>query len=231
MFILSSCDFRRSTGDLNESYFPLEKGLAWQYRLETTLTGGPTNSSSLSVENLGRQTYREQDYHVRRTSNGTDYYLRRDANGIFRHAKRTIVETDPAFDATPRMVLPKPIPKKTGKSWSVLTQSYTLHRVIPHFEPPHANVAHFHMTYSLVGLDEEVSVPAGRFRHCLLIEGQAQVDQFAGANEGTGEIEITTREWYAPGVGMVKMERLEPLDGSVFKGGKISMELVSYSAS
>lgn len=166
---------------------------------------------------------------VRRTSKGTDYYLREDTHGIYRYAKRTIVETKPALDAPPRLVMPLPVPEKAGKTWSVLTQSYTLHRVIPHFEPPHKNIARFHMTYTLVGLDKRVSVPAGDFEHCLLIEGQAQIDQFAGANEGTGEIEITTREWYAPGVGLVKLERIEPLDGSVFKGGRVLMELVHLS--
>ena len=226
---LISCDSVLNDAQHASDYFPLDKGVKWVYRVETKLTESKPRVSSLSIENLGEQSFQGLEYKVRRTSAGTDYLFRQQDNGIYRHAKRSLVETKPVKDVSPRLVLPLPIPKKTGKSWSVLTQSYTLHRVIPNYEPPYENVAHFYMTYSMLRLDAEVTVPAGHFKHCLLVEGQAQVDQFAGANEGTGEIEITTREWYAPGVGLVKLERLEPLDGSVFKGGSIVMELESLS--
>lgn len=227
VLLFGGCDsntVQSQTSD-SENYFPLGKGLVLEYAHEFALTGGEPIISKFSIENIGKKKFLGQQYKVRRTSNGTDYYLREDETGIFRYGKRTIVENKPRMDKLPRMVLPLPIPDKIGRSWSELTQSYTLHRILPNYEPPNKNIAYFHMTYSVVGLDEEVSVPAGRFKHCLLIEGQAQIDQFAGANEGTGELEITTREWYAPGIGMVKMERIEPLDGSVFKGGKVTMEL------
>lgn len=227
--LLISCD---STQNNVSDYFLLEKGRTWNYRVETKLTGQKPTISTFRIDNIGTRRFHDETFSVRRTSDGTDYYLRQDADGIFRYGKRTIIETNPVLDATKRMVLPIPIQDKPGKSWSVLTQSYMLHRVTPNYGSPNESIAHFHMTYSLVGLDEDVTVPAGHFKHCLLVEGQAQVDQYAGANtdEGTGEIEITTREWYAPGVGLVKMERTEPLNGSVFKGGKVLMELLSIKA-
>lgn len=228
-FVIAGCDAPQHDNTHSPSYFPLHKGLSWKYRVTTELSDGRPHVTTLRIDNKGKETFGQQDFMLRRTSHGTDYYLRQDSNGIFRYAKRTIIQTSPVLDATPRMVLPLPVPDKPGKSWSVLTQSYTLHRVLPNYEPPYENIAHFHMTYSIVGLDEAVTVPAGDFQHCLLVEGQAQIDQHAGANEGTGIIEITTREWYAPGVGMVKMERMEPLDGSVFKGGKVLIEMVELS--
>lgn len=227
--LLSACDSSTNTAYTEGGFFPLEEGRTWHYRVVTSLIGKTAISSTLSIENIGKKDFHDKTYWLRRTSYGTDYYFREASTGVYRYGKRTLVELKPRLDAIPRMVLPFPIPTKRGKSWSVLTQSYTLHRVLPNYEPPSENIANFHMTYSVVGLDEEVSVPAGTFKHCLLIEGQAQVDQYGGSNtkEGAGEIEITTREWYAPNVGMVKMERTEPLDGSVFKGGKIVMELLS----
>ena len=227
--LLASCNSSSNTENGNTDYFPLDKGLSWEYRYETALTGGTPTVKTLKIDNLGEQKLGDKKFKVRRTSNGTDYYFKQDESGIYRNAKRTIVETKAAFDASPRLVLPLPTPKKPGKSWSVITQSYTLHRVLPHYEPPFENTAHFYMTYSVVGVDREITVPAGVFKNCLLIEGQAQVDQHAGSNQGKGEIEITTREWYAPGTGLVKMERIEPLDGDVFKGGKIVMELLKVS--
>jgi len=51
--------------------------------------------------------------------------------------------------------------------------------------------------YLVVGVDEEVSVPAGTFHGCVLVRGKSAVD-------AATELEI---EWsYAPGVGLVKME-------------------------
>jgi hypothetical protein len=226
--LLSSCDSSQNNVAGGADYFPLEEGRGWSYRVETELTGQSPTIRAFRIDNVGKKRFRGETYSVRRTSDGTDYYVRRDESGIFRYAKRTIIETRPTLDASRRMVLPMPMPDNAGKSWSVLSQTYTLHRVSPNYEPPYENIAYFHMTYSVVGLDEDVTVPAGHFKHCLLVEGQAQIDQYAGANtdEGSGEVEVTTREWYAPGVGLVKMERTEPLDGSVFKGGKVLMELV-----
>jgi hypothetical protein len=224
---ISGCDSTQRVTNGGVGYFPLDEGRKWSYRVITSLTGSAPVVSTLNIKNIGRKTSQDKQYWVRRTSHGTDYYFQENETGIYRVAKRTIVETKPRLDKISRMVMPLPTPKKVGKSWSVLSQSYTLHRVSPNYEPPFENVARFHMTYTVVGLDEEVTVPAGTFKNCLLIEGQAQIDQHAGANtdEGDGEIEITTREWYAPNVGMVKMERNEPLDGSVFKGGSVVMEL------
>ncbi|MCU7946598.1 MAG: hypothetical protein KZQ72_08155, partial [Candidatus Thiodiazotropha sp. (ex Cardiolucina cf. quadrata)] len=39
------------------------------------------------------------------------------------------------------------------------------------------------------------------------------------------EILINTTEWYAPGVGLVKLLREEPLDNDVFAGGHVLLEL------
>lgn len=226
--LLSACDSGLNAKD-PKNYFPLNKGLVWEYKHHTELTGKDSKLSTMKIESLGNKEFQDQNYSVRRTSNGTDYYLKEDDTGIFRYGVRTIVENYPRLDAAPKMVMPLPIPDKVGKSWSEITQSYTLHRVLPNYEPPNENIARFYMTYTLVGIDEEISVPAGTYKHCLLIEGQALIDKLSGTNPGSSEIEITTREWYAPGVGLVKMERLEPLDGSVFKGGKITMELERVS--
>ena len=45
---------------------------------------------------------------------------------------------------------------------------------------------------------------------------------------GYQDILLTQKEWYAPGVGLVKLIREEPLDLPMFKGGSIMMELEKY---
>ena len=85
------------------------------------------------------------------------------------------------------------------------------------------------MSYRVASRDETVIVPAGKFEHCLLVEGDAKLTMFADPMTGYTDVPITTREWYAPGVGLVKLERTEPLDSSVFKGGSYVFELVGFS--
>jgi len=51
---------------------------------------------------------------------------------------------------------------------------------------------------------------------------------YADASAGYQEILINHSEWYAPGVGLVKLERDEPLDTSIMKGGKVTMVLSSF---
>ena len=221
-----SCESSSNKPTDMSDYFPLEKGRFWEYRVETNHTETVPTYTTLRIDNIGKKTISDKDYWVRRTSNGTDYYLRKEQKGIFRYGKRNIISMKPTMDASKRMVLPLPLSENSSTSWSVLTQSYTIHRILPNYEAAHENTAHFQMTYTIESINEEITVPAGNFKQCILIEGQAQIDQLVGANTGDGIVEMTTREWYAPGVGLVKLERLEPLDGGVFKGGKITYELM-----
>jgi hypothetical protein len=85
----------------------------------------------------------------------------------------------------------------------------------------------FVMSYRIAAEDETVVVPAGKFEHCLLVEGMATLTLFADPLTGYQDVSIKTREWYAPGVGLVKLERTEPLDTRVYKGGSYLFELVS----
>lgn len=208
-------------------YFPLTKGHVWEYEVTTNLINSEY-SYPLTIETLGTSTFKEQAYFIRRTSQGTEYYLQADDLGIKRYGKRFLVENSPQFDPTPQLVLPHPNQAKVGFTWSMSSVPYTLHRIMPNPEPPSSQGYHFNMAFSLLNLDETVSTPAGTFEHCWLVEGEAQLNVFADARKGYTDLAITQREWYAPNVGLVKLERDEPLDAEVFKGGKITMELTRF---
>ena len=93
--VISGCDAPQHDNTHSPSYFPLHKGLSWKYRVTTELSDGREHSSTLRIDNKGKETIGQQDFMLRRTSHGTDYYLRQDSNGIFRYAKRTIIQTSP----------------------------------------------------------------------------------------------------------------------------------------
>ncbi len=215
------CNSKPSADD----YFPLNPGLHWEYQVETDLRER-TLTDRLHVDTLDATTLGTETAQVRRTSDGTDYYVTQRADGIYRIGKRTIVEQAPQADTPARMILPLPL--QVGKNWSTLTQSYTVHRVIPNIEPPERSTLHFNMTYELAATDETVTVPAGTFAHCLRVDGQATLSLYADAKLGFHNFDATSREWYCPSVGLVKLERVEPLESEVFKGGKVTLELVGF---
>ncbi len=205
-----------------ESYFPLQPGMRWTYRV-TTEVAGRQESRQFSEINASSESLDGIPHAVRLTGDGTRYYLRQVDGGIYRHAKRTLVELEPRLDEDPRWVLKRPY--QVGTGWNSLTYPYVLRRISPYEESLSRGSA-LKMAYQITQLDALAEVPAGRFEHCLLVEGEAQLTLYADGREGYKEILINTREWYAPGVGLVKLVREEPMQGGVFVGGRMLFELV-----
>lgn len=208
-------------------YFPLQKGLNWQYQYQLT-TAVKKEQGLYTVTNLGTTEVGNETVTVRRTNDGRDYYLSQKPDGIYRYASRTLFETHPVVDEPPRLVLPLPYINDTDKRWSSSTTSYVIHMTGPSTISNANPNRDFVMSYRVASRDETVIVPAGKFENCLLVEGEAKLTMFADPMTGYTDVPIKTREWYAPGVGLVKLERSEPLDSSVFKGGSYVFELVGF---
>jgi len=49
------------------------------------------------------------------------------------------------------------------------------------------------------------------------------------AVSGFVNVPVVQTEWYAPGVGLVKLERTETIGKSIYVGGKFSLDLESFS--
>lgn len=161
---------------------------------------------------------------VRITSDGTRYYIAENSGGIYRNAKRTLIESKPTVDNSPHWVLKYPL--RNGTQWSNPTYPFVLRRIYP-YEERLTRGMNLKMSFQIVAEDETVIVPAGRFDSCIRVEGEANLTLYADARSGYEEILINTTEWYAPGVGLVKLLREEPLANDVFAGGKVVYELKS----
>lgn len=207
--------------DDSDSYFPLAPGLSWTYRVTTDVAGN-NKEERLEERNAEVQELNGQTYTVRVTDRGTRYYVREDAGGVYRAAKRTIVELRPKPDIPHRWILKRPF--QIGSTWSQETHPYVLRRVQP-YEETLAKSIKFKMAYQISALTDTVEVPAGRFENCIRVDGDAQLTVYADGRTGYQDIKINTSEWYAPGVGLVKLVRSEPLSGEVFAGGHIVFEL------
>ena len=208
------------------SHFPLHPGAQWTYAVSETTERGAHAEHFLSIRNVGTDTVADTPLYVRRTSAGTDYYIGRDETGIYRSAKRTIVETAARSDPERRYILKQPL--QVGTTWCAPTHPYMVHRIHPYREHYHRSTE-LPMHYQIASLNEMVTVPAGVFRDCIKVTGEATFALYVDPQSGTHEIPITTAEWYAPGIGLVRLERHESLDTPQFTGGKVVIELTHFA--
>lgn len=218
--ILSGCQ----SDDI--SHFPLHAGARWTYAVSETTEHGVRTEHNLAIRNLGAANVEGTTLHVRRTSSGTEYYIGRDDTGTFRAAKRTIVEAVAQSDAERRYILRHPL--QVGTNWRAPTHAYIVQRVHPYRERFHRSTR-LTMHYQIASVNDAVTVPAGVFRDCIKVTGEATLALYVDPRSGTHEIPIMTSEWYAPGVGLVRLERHEPLNTSQFSGGKVVIDLTEYN--
>lgn len=215
-----------------DEYFPLQPGVTWIYRVTEDLTDHQIERE-FSITNIGRANlkgdYENEPVYIRRTSDGTDYYLLSDDSGVYRIAKRTLIEFDPRYEPEEVRVFPNPGDVDLGRVWSANTRAYALHSVAS-FAVEDPGGKDIEMEYEITSIGATVRVPAGTFENCVEVTGTAIFQLYADPRLGYQDILLTQREWYAPGVGLVKLIREEPLDLEIFKGGIISFELESIEA-
>ncbi len=216
---ISSCD------ESSDVYFPLKKGLKWHYEI-TKDTPHYNKTEYLAIENIGKKYIDGKDIFIRRTSLGTDYYLLEQEGNVVRVAKRTAVELRPRFDEEVRYVLKSP--HLPGTSWTYAGRPYLLDRPFP-TDYELQRIVNFPMTYKIISTGEEVQTKAGLFKNCLHIQGEATVDIGRILTITRDEVKFTTNEWYAPGVGLVKLTRIEDVDSKHAYGGAIKMDLVEFT--
>lgn len=226
LLILSGCNDEK----VGHPYFPLHEGAVWQYQVQEQLAG-QFNKRTFSVQNLGSAEltgeFSGEPVSIRKTSDGTDYYLLQDDTGIYRVARRTVIEYRPRFEEELVRVLPNEADMDVGRSWSVMTKPYALHNS-PSYTVRSPQEHKVSMAFEIASLNETVTVPAGQFENCIRVEGIALLPLYTDPKTGYQDIEIKQTEWYAPGVGLVKLVRDEPLETDIFKGGMISFELTRY---
>jgi len=210
-----------------DDYFPLQSGVTWHYQVTEDLTDHRVERE-FSITNMGEANlsgdYENEPVYLRRTSDGTDYYLLADDSGIYRVAKRTLIEFDPLYESSEVRVFPNPGDVDLGRVWSAVTRAYALHSVAT-FAVEDPGGKDIEMEYEITSLNASVTVPAGRFDNCVEVTGTAIFPLYADPRLGYQDIFLTQKEWYAPGVGLVKLTREEPLDLEIFKGGLITFEL------
>lgn len=210
--------------------FPLDPGRHWTYRVVTELEDGTREESPLTLRTLRQDTLEAHQapdpgpaWH-RQSDTGADYWLRSDDTGVYRVASKSEIDPEPQPDPTRRYVLKAPY--TVGTQWQTDTAPYLLidNTNFPR-EARHRHPA-LPMLFSIVAVDAAVEADGHRYSGCTQVEGRGQLRIFASSVGGWRDVPLIAREWYCPGVGLVRLERDELVGatGLVF-GGKLVMEL------
>jgi hypothetical protein len=225
MLLLAGC----TPEPKGDSYFPLQVGSRWTYDLTSDIDGAISHDTQVSSVPRTIDYASGDQVFVRRAEVeggiGVEYWLRHDKVGISRIAQRTDVDEIAKLDPNARTVLKLPL--TVGASWMVPTQTFVIG---PKTDLGQRDIKmpKVLMTNVVEGMEEEVTVPAGTFKHCARVIGNGILPLYLDAVQGFKDIPIVNREWYCKGVGLVKVERVEQLSSTLFSGGMITMELTSY---
>ncbi|MEQ8232632.1 MAG: hypothetical protein RLW61_12965 [Gammaproteobacteria bacterium] len=210
-------------GKAGTELFPLEEGLAWRYAVATTTRQG-TSRDIHEVVSLGGRAVDGSRHYVRRTAGGTDYHFTVDDEGVWRVGKRLVVELAPQPDVPRRLVLPRE--PRVGAQWQNTTHPYVLRRLV-HDGVDMRRAYVVPMNYTIEAVDETVSVPAGEFTGCVRVVGQAELQMYVDGPTGMRSIPLVTEEWYAPGVGLVRLRRTETIESTLMASGTLEMSLLA----
>lgn len=226
LLLLVLCLVACGHGGDDGGYFPLAPGSRWQYRVaRTTMDGSHELRHALSVLDL--LANQPSDLRVRVTLDGQRYLYRLNDDGIYRvgierrHGPRS-VEDDQQQLVMPRRPM-------LGQQWQGRSTTAVLESSAAPWETLFRVQVPLTMQFRVAALDAAVTTPAGAFKGCLLLEGQGQADADLGNGVGATHIEVSTREWYAPGVGLVRMERHEQTSAKGLGAGALVMELDDWN--
>ena len=219
---LYACQRAPTTAD----YFPFAVGTSWQYRvLRSTMDG--SREQRYAVANVAATSSDDPTVRIRETLDGQRYYYRVADAGILRigtrrrRGNRMVIE-----DESPQLVLPAQL--AADVSWHAPTMTSVLENSGAPWDSTFRVTVPVAMQYRVESLVAEVETPAGRFRHCLIIAGAGSTAVDVGSNLGHTTITISTREWYAAGVGLVRLERHEQTSAKQLAEGRLVMELDSW---
>jgi hypothetical protein len=183
----------------------------------------------LEIRNLGSAQLSDgSQAWVRRSNNGHEYWLVTDNTGINRVALKSPTKEQAVMDIEPRTVLPAGL--VLGSTWTTTTVPYFLRR-------RNAQPAEFRymdrykdlpMVFKVVDMDTPLQTPAGKFDHCVRVDGSMEMMLWNDEAFAYKPTPILSREWYCPGVGLAQVERDEPTTAKLFQGGTMRMRLLSY---
>ncbi len=209
------------------SYFPLQEGLQWRYKVTQTTRDGVRQQKYIYT-NLAQRTIEGQLLSVRRSVDGTLFYYHETADGVVYAGKEMQTGIRREYVRDERFILHYPL--QLGDKWQDDTTTKLLVKTGPPQKTVFKVVAEIPLDVSLAALDETIIVPAGVFRHCIKINKHGSEFKDAGNYIGRTIVRVKESSWYAPGVGLVKSVREETTESQGLDRGELIVELELFES-
>lgn len=209
-------------GKADRSYYPTETGRWWYYETRAEIRS-ETSRQRLFVSNLKREGERL----IQRRQAGQQHVYSITPEGLTHegYSEGGTGDTS-AVQATQAMVLPaKPEP---NQQWEFRSR---LRVIESRTFAPEDRLARLPLTLNMqatvAGVDETVTVPAGRYRNCVRVDSRGKTNVPIDHARNFVEVVAEQSEWYAPGVGLVRLERRERSDSTFLQNGSYVQELLA----
>jgi len=209
-FLISSCS------DGNQSYFPLSSVKSWSYKIVIKPEIDRETIYKKTKLSLGKTSFKignkkSSSYPFLR-EDGSIFFYNYHKDGIYRDGYAFAKDKSIKLEKKKRVVLPTP--QSVGKKWAVDSKTYLILKRYPYYD--YRATTNFEIEYQIISKNEIVKTPLGKFENCLLVKGIGKTKFIGDSEIGSIEISITSNEWYAKGIGLIKSIREEKTDSDLF---------------
>jgi uncharacterized protein DUF3108 len=211
----------------NNSYFPLDKGYKWQYDVALITRDGLSNQKYI-YNNLGEGELNGEPVYLRESLDGSILYYSNSNDGIHYLGSMDSQSLNPEFHEDKQLIIPAVLSLDT--EWQHTTYTRLLQKTGPPQKTVFKIIAEIPLEIKIESFDETVDVPAGRFNNCMKVSMSGFVFKNAGNYIGLTMVSVEQTNWYAPGVGLVKMERLETTQRKALDKGTLLIELAKFES-
>lgn len=216
-----------SCADNNDSYFPLTKGLKWQYDVALITRDGLSNQKYM-FNSLGEGKLNGEPVFLRESVDGTVSYYSNTGGGTHYLGHKDSQSLNPGFNEYKHTILPDAI--SVDRKWEEETITRLLQKTGPPQKTLFRIITKVPLEVKVESLNETVIVPAGKFENCLKISKTGSVYKDAGNYVGLTVVSVKQSNWYAPGVGLVKLERIETTERQALDKGTLLVELTHFKS-
>ena len=209
------------------SYFPLSDGYKWSYNVLLVTRDGLKKQKYI-LNNIGQGEFNGVPAYLRKSLDGTILFYSISDEGIYYLGNSDSRSIKPEFNDDKQLVFPKI--RSVNTEWQQSTITKLLKKTGPPQKTVFKIIARVPLEAKIESLDETVTVPAGRFENCMKITLRGSTFKDAGNYVGLTRVNVEQTNWYAAGVGLVKMERIEKTMSNALDKGTLSIELAEYES-
>ena len=218
--------FCSCTVSQDPSFFPLEPGYEWRYRVQHR-SSGEVVEQRLLLTSIDSREIENQQYFVQRSLTGAQILFQQSSAGIERAGFIKSSGVDEVFIREIVLILPATL--EIGYEWeSVVKTRALLKKWSPGKAVPSNVSAKVPVVNRIEALDAEVKTTAGRFNNCLMTSTTGFAFHSGDRYSERVLVEIKQTDWYAPGIGLVKSVLSESSSSDAFANAEITVELDSY---